>query len=109
MAVSTQSVPTQAEVIEKLRQFFATQPLVAKAWLFGSYARNEQNEGSDVDVLFEMDDEFLGDGMEYVRLWLEVNELLGLKTDLVDEAALRPRIRPYVNQDKVLFYEKAAR
>ena len=37
-------------MIDKLSDFFRTQP-VDKAWIFGSYSRNEEEEGSDIDVL----------------------------------------------------------
>ena len=34
----------------KIAEYFKTQP-VLKAWLFGSFARGEEREDSDVDLL----------------------------------------------------------
>ena len=38
------------QIQQTLAEYFATQP-VLKAWLFGSYARGEQREDSDVDIM----------------------------------------------------------
>ena len=42
------------QIQQTLAEYFATQP-VLKAWLFGSYARGEQREDSDVDILVALD------------------------------------------------------
>jgi hypothetical protein len=62
--------------------------------VFGSYVRGEQRDGSDLDVLIE-----LGEGMgliEYAGLQQELSDALGLKVDLVEREALRPRIARHV-------------
>lgn len=41
---------TTQDIIRLTADYFKTQP-VLKAWLFGSYSRGEQHEGSDVDIL----------------------------------------------------------
>lgn len=58
--------------------------------IFGSYARGEQREDSDLDVLVE-----LAEGMTlpaYVGLQMELSDALGVRVDLADKAALRHRI-----------------
>lgn len=40
--------------LPEVRRFFSSQP-VTKAWLFGSYSREEESHGSDVDILVEYD------------------------------------------------------
>ena len=37
------------EMLDTIREYFKTQP-VLKAWLFGSFARGEETEDSDVDI-----------------------------------------------------------
>ncbi len=59
--------------------------------LFGSYARNEQCESSDVDLLVEFDE--VPGLFGFVRLERELSELLGAHVDLVMRDALKPRIR----------------
>ena len=48
------NIATREIIIPKLRDYFATQP-IAKAWLFGSYSRGEEKDGSDVDILVAFD------------------------------------------------------
>jgi hypothetical protein len=50
---------TRNEIIEFLktnRQLLSTKYHVTKIGLFGSFARNEQNSDSDVDLLIELED-----------------------------------------------------
>lgn len=63
--------------------------------LFGSYARDEQHEHSDVDILVSFNRAV---GFEFIELKYYLEELLGCKVDLVTEAALKPLIRNEVLQ-----------
>jgi predicted nucleotidyltransferase len=67
--------------------------------LFGSAARGELRDDSDVDVLVV----FRGKAMldDYVGLKSHLEGLLGRRIDLVTEKGLRPRVRPYVERDLV--------
>ena len=44
----------KSAIIETLRQYFSTQP-VLKAWLFGSFSRGEETQDSDVDIIVALD------------------------------------------------------
>ena len=44
-----------AQLVKQISDYFATQP-VLKAWVFGSYARGEEREDSDIDLLVELDE-----------------------------------------------------
>jgi uncharacterized protein len=60
-----------------LQQFFTGQP-VKKAYLFGSYARNEANVTSDIDILVELDySKHIGLG--FVQMQLDLEKLLQKK------------------------------
>ena len=52
-------------MIKTISDYFKTQP-VLKAWLFGSYARGEENADSDIDILVTFDNylQSLRDGLE---------------------------------------------
>ena len=67
--------------------------------LFGSVARDEATPGSDVDVLVDFGGPTTFDQYMDVKLFLE--GLLHRKVDLVTERGLRPRVRPYVEQDAI--------
>ena len=67
--------------------------------LFGSVARDEAAEGSDVDLLvgFESPPSF----SSYMKLRFFLEDLLGAKVDLVTENGLRDRVREYVEKDAI--------
>lgn len=92
------------ETINKIRRFFEDKPVI-KAYLFGSYARNEQDENSDIDILVELD-YVKKVGMAYIRMQLELEELLNTKVDLVSAGGLSEYIKPFIDNDKVLIYER---
>jgi len=62
--------------------------------LFGSVARDEAGEDSDVDVLVEFDRPTGLFGL--IRLQQHLEALLGCKVDVGTAAGLRPRIRERV-------------
>lgn len=43
------------KIISKLRDYFSNQP-VQKAWVFGSFSREEATPESDIDILVSFDD-----------------------------------------------------
>lgn len=71
---------------------------VLKIGLFGSYARNEQNDESDIDVAVEISKDkknihtFLG-------LKRELENSLGKTVDLGIESTLKPIARQYISKE----------
>ena len=67
--------------------------------LFGSFARDQATEGSDVDILVSFDGPATSRTYFGVQFYIEV--LLGRPVYLVTEKALRPEFRPYVEREAV--------
>lgn len=65
--------------------------------LFGSYAREEQTETSDIDMLVEF--EAPVGFFKFIELEDYLSEKLGAKVDLVTPDALKPIIKPYVLEE----------
>ena len=63
---------------------------VKKIGVFGSYAQNEQNEDSDIDLIVEFTRPV---GFQFVELKLYLEEILNRKVDLVTPNALKPQIK----------------
>ncbi len=62
--------------------------------IFGSVARGEADDASDLDVLVDLEP---GRSLfDLGGLLMELQELLGLQVDVVTEQGLRPRIRERV-------------
>ncbi len=59
--------------------------------LFGSVARGEDRPGSDLDLLVDLDDS--ASLFDLARMHLELEELLGIRVDVLDEKGLRDKHR----------------
>ena len=57
--------------------------------LFGSWARNEQSENSDVDILVEVDPSI---GLRFVTLAERLEAALGRRADVVSRRAVKPSL-----------------
>jgi hypothetical protein len=89
--------------INQIKTFFADKP-VKKVYLFGSYARGEADENSDVALLIDWD--YTKEiGWEYAGWWEEIKELLQKDVDFVSIKYISPLIENYINKDKILIYE----
>ena len=91
------------ELTETLRHFFAQQP-VSRAYVFGSVARGEANQESDVDVLVELDKG--ATLFDHARMSWQLEDLLHHKVDIVTKTGLSPYLRPFIDRDRILVYEK---
>ncbi len=65
--------------------------------LFGSYARGEQTEGSDIDLIVEFEKPI--DFFTLVELEDYLTEKLGAKVEVVTPNALNERIKRYIMKD----------
>lgn len=66
--------------------------------LFGSYARDEANEQSDVDILVEFNGSI---GWQFLTLADELEQILGLKVDLVSRKGVKPHYFEYIQKDLI--------
>lgn len=64
--------------------------------LFGSYARNEQKQDSDVDLLVELEEPTYDN---FIHLVFTLEELLKKEVNLVPKGGLSPYIEPYVEKE----------
>lgn len=72
---------------------------VTKLALFGSTARNTAGEASDIDVLVHFEGPATSERYFGVQFYLE--DLLECPVDLVTDKALRPELRPFIEQEAV--------
>lgn len=93
------------KVQESIRDYFKTQP-VDKAWVFGSFSRDEERPESDVDIMISL---VPGTrlGLQFFAMNLELEHLLNRPVDLVIEGDLLPFAERTVNHDKILVYARA--
>jgi predicted nucleotidyltransferase len=67
--------------------------------VFGSVARGNATDASDLDLIvrFEPSRSLLDHG----GLVMDLRELLGVRVDVIDEEAMRPRFRQHVMQEAI--------
>ncbi len=87
-----------------ISSFFADKPIL-KAYVFGSYARGDADEKSDIDLLIDWDySQNIGWG--YVSAWRELKEKLNKEIDFVSVKWIDPSLENEINRDKLLIYER---
>jgi uncharacterized protein len=74
---------------------------VAHAAVFGSVARGEAGESSDIDVLVELDESRPIGVFQYARLKLYLDGILDGTVDVVNLRALKPVLRGGVLNDAI--------
>jgi predicted nucleotidyltransferase len=80
------------ETLRKNKQGMQLQFHVAQIGLFGSYRRDEQRAGSDIDILVEFEKGHK-DLFNYLRLKNYLEEILGTDVDLVMKEAVKPKLK----------------
>jgi predicted nucleotidyltransferase len=68
--------------------------------VFGSFARGEQTDTSDLDILVRFREK--ASLFDLVSLGDYLEALLGRKVDIVSERAIHPEIRPQVQRELLL-------
>lgn len=85
-------MPTSDDILTKLREqhaLLSRRYPIHRMALFGSWARGEAREDSDVDVLVEVDPSI---GLRFVELGEELERALGRRVDLVSRRAIKPSL-----------------
>jgi len=95
---------TSSVIAAKVGNYFKDKS-VLKAYIFGSTARSESNKNSDIDILVELDYS-RPIGLEFVKMQLDLQEILNKPVDLITENAVSKYIKPNIEEDKILIYER---
>ena len=90
---------TKEEIVDALK---ALKPLLMDSFkvrsiaLFGSYARGDQTESSDVDVIVDVDSSI---GLGFVDLADLIENRLGIPADVIPADGIKPRYREFITKD----------
>ena len=90
------SLTTIKDVIQNNKKEIHEKFSVKSLGIFGSYARNEQTESSDIDILVDFDKPI---GLEFVTLADYLESLLEVKIDLVSRNAVKSNLMEYIERD----------
>jgi uncharacterized protein len=98
------------EVIAALRAHEADfrQAGVVALSVFGSVARDDAVDGSDVDVLVRLEDALLRSGFQYfgrlATLEERLRDILGTEVDVIAEPVRKERLRRAIDRDRVVAF-----
>ncbi len=67
--------------------------------IFGSYVRGEQTKLSDVDILVDFYE--VPDLIKFCEIERVLEELIGIKVDLVEKKSIRPRLKEIILNEAV--------
>ena len=79
---------------------------VKKLSLFGSYARGEADEKSDVDLIVDDGNSTKLRGFAWGGLYADIQDALGVELDILSRKSTRPRFLAKIAKDEVLIYER---
>ena len=89
----------QEHIKQTVQKYFRDKP-VKKVYLFGSYARGDAGENSDVDLLVELDYK-KKIGLEFVRWTIDLGKIFQKKIDLVPEDTMYASTKMSAEKDKI--------
>jgi len=72
---------------------------ISEFGLFGSYARGDYNEQSDIDILIDFSSRI--DGFDYIKIAHHLEDVFKQKIDLVSRKAIKPKYLPYVENNLI--------
>jgi hypothetical protein len=91
------------EIQTKLLQYLLPHHPV-KVGVFGSFARGENRDSSDLDILVKFKDRI--SLLKLVQIEQELSDKLEMSIDLVTENSLKnPLLRKYIEKDLITIYE----
>lgn len=69
---------------------------ISELGIFGSFARGDFNEQSDIDILVDFDKNI--GGYNYIRLAHEFEDIFYRKIDMVSRRSIKPQYLPFVEK-----------
>lgn len=92
------------DVTNTIVEYLKTKP-VDKAWLFGSFARNEEHDASDVDIMVALSPD-IKMGLSFYGMMVDLEKKLNRSVDMVREGHLMPFAEKSAMEDRILIYER---
>lgn len=96
---------TTEQIKQTVTEYFKDKP-VKKVYLFGSYARGEADESSDVDLSLVISKDASVTYYTLARYLLDLEGTLKKKIDLVEDELIYEKLRPFINKSKILLLDK---
>jgi len=101
----TQVIKDKKEIIKSIKHYFRNKP-IEKAWLFGSFARNQEiSYDSDIDILVEFKRPHKISLFDIIQWKYDLADKTGREVDLVEKGTIKLAIKENIQKESVLVYE----
>ena len=106
VAYQTYQKTDRKTIINSIKNYFEKNGFVSKAWLFGSFARDEDDYKSDIDLLIEVPDDKKFSLFDLAEIQFQLEKLILKKVDIVMKAGVKPQIMERIHPDLKMIYER---
>ncbi len=97
---------SRSEIIEKIKKYFIHEKKIVKAWLFGSFARGEEDYKSDIDLMIQVTDDSGFSLFDLAEIQYQLGKSIPYKIDVVMRGGIKPNIMDRIKSDLKLIYER---
>jgi len=97
---------SRSEIIEKIKNYFFLDKNIAKAWLFGSFARGDNDYKSDIDLMIQVSKDSRFSLLDLGEIQYQLEKDIPYKIDVVMEGGIKPQIMQRIKPDLKLIYER---
>ena len=97
---------SHSEIIEKIKKYFIHEKKIVKAWLFGSFARGEEDYKSDIDLMIQVTDDSGFSLFDLAEIQYQLEKNIPYKIDVVMRGGIKPNIMDRIKSDLKLIYER---
>ncbi len=97
---------SHSEIIKKVKEYFIKNRMISKVWLFGSFAREEDDYKSDIDIMVQVEK---GSGFslfDLAEIQFQLSKNIPYKIDIVMKDGIKPQIMNRIKPDLKLIYER---
>ncbi len=72
---------------------------IRRAGIFGSYARQQENRASDIDIVVELGEKI--SLLDFAGIKLELEDALNMKVDLLEYQAVKPGLKKIIEKEQI--------
>ena len=84
--------------LEQNKNYLFSEYPIKSIAIFGSYARKQQNNESDLDLLIEFNEKI---GIRFIDLANEIEDLIGFKIDLISKKGIKDKYYQSILSDLI--------
>ncbi len=99
-------IPDRKETVKKIANKLSQFSKIGRAWVFGSFARNEEDFNSDIDLMIEVPDRTNFSLFDLADIQYQLEDIIRRKIDVVMKNAVKPEIMERIKPDLTLIYER---